>query len=114
MDFEMIDTKNSPAVYVEMYKLITYFFWTGTGRWAFQLLQLCWHHFHFRSIPLEAGRGTCAETCGLDDVFPPDNIYHVHIIHLAEILVIQKKSKRHTYQKLVGHARVLYGSAFFI
>ena len=26
------------------------------------------------SIPLTTGRGTSAETCGLDDVFPPDDI----------------------------------------
>ena len=26
------------------------------------------------SIPLEAGRGISAETCGLDDVFPPDDL----------------------------------------
>ena len=26
------------------------------------------------SIPLTTGRGTSAETCGLDDVFPPDDL----------------------------------------
>ena len=26
------------------------------------------------SIPLKAGRGISAETCGLDDVFPPDDL----------------------------------------
>ena len=31
----------------------------------------CWH---ILSIPLTTGRGTSAETCGLDDVFPPDDL----------------------------------------
>ena len=49
------------------------------------------------SIPLKAGRGISAETCGLDDVFPPDDlgsgphtpfiIYIPHII--AAFLVIK-------------------------
>ena len=29
---------------------------------------------HILSIPLTTGRGTGAETCGLDDVFPPDDL----------------------------------------
>ena len=31
----------------------------------------CWH---ILSIPLTTGRGTGAETCELDDVFPPDDL----------------------------------------
>ena len=31
-------------------------------------------HWHILSIPLTTGRGTGAETCGLDDVFPPDDL----------------------------------------
>ena len=31
-------------------------------------------HWHILSIPLEAGRGMSAETCGLDDLFPSDDI----------------------------------------
>ena len=31
----------------------------------------CWH---ILSIPLEAGPGISAETCWLDDVFPPDDL----------------------------------------
>ena len=30
--------------------------------------------WHTLSIPLTTGRGTSAETCGLDDVFPPDDL----------------------------------------
>ena len=30
--------------------------------------------WHILSIPLTAGRGTGAETCGLDDVFPHDDL----------------------------------------
>ena len=30
--------------------------------------------WHILSIPLTTGRGTSAETCGLDDVFPPDDL----------------------------------------
>ena len=29
-------------------------------------------HWHILSIPLTTGQGTSADTCGLDDVFPPD------------------------------------------
>ena len=38
------------------------------GVWS---LPWCWH---ILSIPLITGRGTGAETCGLDDVFPPDDL----------------------------------------
>ena len=30
--------------------------------------------WHILSIPLTTGRGISAETCGLDDVFPPDDL----------------------------------------
>ena len=30
--------------------------------------------WHILSIPLTTGRGTGAETCGFDDVFPPDDL----------------------------------------
>ena len=31
-------------------------------------------HWHILSTPIEAGRGIRAKTCGLDDVFPPDDL----------------------------------------
>ena len=36
-------------------------------------LSLPWR-WHILSIPLTTGRGASAETCGLDDVFPPDDL----------------------------------------
>ena len=36
-------------------------------------LPLPWR-WHIISIPLTTGRGTGAETCGQDDVFPPDDL----------------------------------------
>ena len=30
--------------------------------------------WHILSIPLTTSPGTSAETCGLDDVFPPDDL----------------------------------------
>ena len=45
---------------------LTHNFWTRTGGWEFDR--------HILSIPLTTGRGTSAETCGLDDVFPPDDL----------------------------------------
>ena len=40
----------------------------GAGVWS-----LPWR-WHILSIPLTTGRGTSAETCGSDDVFPPDDL----------------------------------------
>ena len=41
-------------------------------------------------IPLETGRGTSAKTCGLDDVFPPDDLgsgpYTPFIIYIPYIV----------------------------
>ena len=46
-------------------------FRTRTGGWEFWLLPWRWH---ILSSPLKAGRGISAETCGLDDVFPSDDL----------------------------------------
>ena len=46
-------------------------FRTRTGGWELWLLSWRWH---ILSISLKAGRGISAETCGLDDVFPPDDL----------------------------------------
>ena len=40
-------------------------------RWGVWSLPWRWH---ILSIPLTTGRGTSAETCGLDDVFPSDDL----------------------------------------
>ena len=47
---------------------LTHDIWTRTGGWEFGSLPWRWH---ILSIPLTTGRGTSAETCGSDDVFPP-------------------------------------------
>ena len=43
-----------------------------------------------QSIPLKAGRGISAETCGLDGVFPPDDLgsgpCYIHTEHYSRIL----------------------------
>ena len=57
-----ITDKNSCTAYVISYKLIDT--WFVDSHW----------HWHILSIPLTTGRGTSAESCGLDDVFPPDDI----------------------------------------
>ena len=71
MEFEIIDSKNSSTAYVILYELID--LWVldsnrGAGVWS-----LPWR-WHILSILLTAGRGISAETCGLDDVFPPDDL----------------------------------------
>ena len=72
-------------------------FRTRTGGWEVWLLP--WR-IHILSIPLKAGREISAETYGLDDVFPPDDlgsgpctpfiIYMPHII--ATVLLIKINS----------------------
>ena len=83
-------------------------FWNRTRGCEFWFLPWLWRII---SIPLEAGRGISAETCGLNDVFPPDDlwsrphlpIYYIHTICYRCTLSYQNKLflKRHTYQKLV-------------
>ena len=106
-EFEILDTKYSSTAYVVMYTLIIWCFRTRSGGCEFWLLPWRWH---ILSIQLNAGRGISAETCVLDDVFPPDDlgfglctpfiIYIPHII--ATFLLIKINSfKKHRYQKLV-------------
>ena len=67
----LFDSKNSSTAYVILYELIdTWFFYSNrrVGVWS-----LPWR-WHILSIPLTIGRGTSAETCGLEDVFPPDGL----------------------------------------
>ena len=62
-------TANTPLLHMLYYmNWLTHDFWTRTGGWEFP-----WR-WHILSIPLTTGRGTGAETCGLDDVFPPDDL----------------------------------------
>ena len=47
--------------------------------------------WHILSIPLESGPGISAETCGLDDVFPPDDLgcssYTPFIAYISHIII---------------------------
>ena len=63
--------KNSSTAYVILYELIDTWFWDSNRRVGVWLLPWRWH---ILSIPLTTGRGTGAETCRLDDVFPPDDL----------------------------------------
>ena len=54
-----------------LYKLIDTWFLDSNRRVGVRLLPWRWH---ILSIPLTTGRGTSSETCGLDDVFPPDDL----------------------------------------
>ena len=68
---ELLITK-TPLLNILFYmKWLTHDFWTRTGGWEFDRSHA---HWHILSIPLTTGQGTSAETCGLDDVFPPDDL----------------------------------------
>ena len=54
-----------------LYELIDTWFLDSNRRVGVWSLPWRWH---ILSIPLTTGRGTGAETCGLDDVFPPDDL----------------------------------------
>ena len=68
-EFGIIDSKNSSTAYVILYELIGTWFLDSNRRVGVWSLSWRWH---ILSIPLTTGRGTGAETCGLDVVFPPD------------------------------------------
>ena len=69
--FGIIDNKKSSAAHVILYELVETWFLAPNRRVG--VWPLPWH-WHILSIPLTTGRGTGAETCGLDDVFPPDDL----------------------------------------
>ena len=56
---------NSYTAYVILYELFDTWFWDSNRRVGVWSLPWRWH---ILSIPLTAGRGTSAETCGLDNV----------------------------------------------
>ena len=70
-EFRIIDSKNSSTAYVILYELIETCFLESNRRVGVWSLPRRWH---ILSIPLTTGRGTGAETCGLDDVFLPDDL----------------------------------------
>ena len=62
----------TPLLHILYYiNWLTHDFGTRNTRVGFWSLPWRWH---ILSIPLTTGRGTSAETCGLDDVFPPDGL----------------------------------------
>ena len=69
-EFGIIDDKNSSTAYVILYELIDIWVLDPSRRVGVGSLPWRWH---ILSIPLTTGRGTGAETCGLD-VFPPDDL----------------------------------------
>ena len=70
-EFVIIDSKNSSTAYVILYELIDTRF-LDPNRWV-GVWSLPWR-WHIRSTPLTTCRGTGAETCGLDDMFSPDDL----------------------------------------
>ena len=66
-----ITDKNSSTAYIVLYKWIDTWFLDSNRRVGVWSLPWRWH---ILSIPLTTGRGTSAETCGLDDMFPPDDL----------------------------------------
>ena len=70
-EFGITDNKNSSTAYVVSYELIDTWFLDSNRRVGVWSLPWRWH---ILSIPLTTGRGTSAETCGLHDVFLPDDL----------------------------------------
>ena len=70
-EFGIIDSKNSSTAYVILYELVDTWFLDSNRRVGVWSLPWRWH---ILSIPLTTGRRTSAKTCGLDDVFLPDDL----------------------------------------
>ena len=66
-----ITDKNSSTAYIILYELIDTWFLDSNRRVGVWSLPWRWH---IPSIPFTTGRGTSAETCRLEDVFPPDDL----------------------------------------
>ena len=105
----MLDTKNSSTTYVVMYKLITQWFVDWKRRMQVLITPMALAHpLH----PNKTGRGISAETCGLENVFPPDDLssgpctsFIIYISYIiAEILVIKIDSFKDAYIPKVGVA----------
>ena len=71
-EFEIIDSKNPSTAYALLYELIGIWVLDSIRRVGVWLLPWRWH---ILSILFIGSRGICADTCGLDDVFPPDDLY---------------------------------------
>ena len=69
---ELLIAKKSSTAYVILYVLIDICVLDSNRRMGVWSLPWRWH---ILSIPLTTGRGTGAETCGLDDRYPPDDLW---------------------------------------
>ena len=70
-EFGITDHKNCSTAYVILYELIDT--WLLDSNRRVGVCSIPWH-WHILSIPLTTGRGASAETYGLDDVFPLDDL----------------------------------------
>ena len=70
-EFGIIDSKNASTAYVILYESID--IWVLDSNRRMGVWSLPWR-WHILSIPLTTGRGTGAETCGLNGAFPPDDV----------------------------------------
>ena len=121
-EFRIIDSKHSSTVYIIPYKLIDIWVLDSNRRVGVWSLPCRWN---ILSIPLTTGRGTGAETCGLDDVFPPDDLCFVPVQKLCVNIYIYMYSFYEFYHRayiyiqqeyhsvLVGlHPITFYGTVF--
>ena len=75
----MIDTKNSITAYLILYKLIDlWVFASEQEGGSFITPMALAHPLHL----IKTGRGKSAETCGLDDVFPPEDRCSDPVTHM--------------------------------
>ena len=68
---KLLIAKSSSTAYVILYELSD--LWVLDSNRMVEVWSFPWP-WHIFSIPLTAGRGTGAETCGLDNVFPSDDL----------------------------------------
>ena len=118
-EFEKIDTKNSSIAYVVMYKLITY--WLSDYNRRMGVLNTPMALAHPLHPIKRRSRNKRRKTCGLDDVFLPDDlgsgpctpfiIYIPHII--AAFLVIKISSFWDTCIPKVGVAMLVYWMVWY-
>ena len=71
-EFEIIHSKNSSTAYVILYELIDLCVLDSNRRVGVWSLPWRWH---ILATLLRADRGISADTCGLDDAFPPDALF---------------------------------------
>ena len=109
-EFGIIDSKNSSTAYVMLYEVTDTWFWDSNSWVGVRSHPWRWHILSI--IPFTTGRGTGAETCGLDDVFPPDDLcsrpealcYYIYIY----ILSSESKTQLVNQRKLNSYRICIY------